>query len=330
MTHHDETARIASVFSENVRRALRSLSPEQVADLTDGLEADIIASLADGGDLPEVDEYARDLMRAAGIAVPGSTGRGVVSRVKEAVSSATARATHFSSGLAPAWWVFRAWVLMQAVGFAVSNSDSTYWFLGQWGGEGGANGFVGVALFALLLVASVRVGRDGWMLSPAREKLVSAVITIFALVLLFSEGTAHQQRGWFEYQSTGAPGCDQPVPDLVGLTVLDAQPQLIQLEAVQIEVIDRTSGYDVTQSAGIDRATVVAQEPVVGDFFCGHIRLFIELGTGTAVVPGMVTTTLAPSSDSSFATTTTAPKSTTTSPKSTTTTKPKASTTTTP
>ena len=330
MTHHDETARIASVFSENVRRALRSLSPEQVADLTDGLEADIIASLADGGDLPEVDEYARDLMRAAGIAVPGSTERGVVSRVKEAVSSATARATHFSSGLAPAWWVFRAWVLMQAVGFAVSNSDSTYWFLGQWGGEGGANGFVGVALFALFLVASVRVGRDGWMLSPAREKLVSAVITIFALVLLFSEGTAYQQRGWLGYQSTGAPGCGQPVPDLVGLTVLDAQLQLIQLQA-GFEVIDRSSGYDVTQSAGIDRATVVAQVPVVGDFFCGdRFRLFIELGTGTTVVPGMVTTTLAPSSDSSFATTTTAPKSTTTSPKSTTTTKPKASTTTTP
>lgn len=330
MTHHDDTARIASVFSENVRRALRSLTPEMVADLTDGLEADIIASLADGGDLPDVDEYAQDLMRAAGIEVLGLTERGVVSRMKEVASRATARTTNFSSGLAPAWWVFRAWVLMQAVGFVVSNTDSTYWFLGQWGGEGGANGFIGVALFSLFLVVSVRVGRDGWMLPPAREKFVSAIIAVFAVVLLFAESTAQEQRGWLGYQSTGAPECGVPVLDLVGLTVFDAQSQLSQL-LVSSVVVDLSSNYDVTTSAGISEARVVAQEPVEGDRWCGdRVRLFVDLSPGSTVVPGMATTTLPPDGDQSFSTTTTAPGSTTTTPKSTTTTKPKVSTTTTP
>ena len=61
MTSHENNMRNAAVFAESVRREMRALPAEQVADLTDGLEADMVASLADSGSLPDAVEYAHDL-----------------------------------------------------------------------------------------------------------------------------------------------------------------------------------------------------------------------------------------------------------------------------
>ena len=47
MTSHENNMRNAAVFAESVRREMRDLPAEQVADLTDGLEADMVASLAE-------------------------------------------------------------------------------------------------------------------------------------------------------------------------------------------------------------------------------------------------------------------------------------------
>lgn len=198
MTGHDDHARLAAVFAENVRREMRDLPPDVVADLTDGLEADIVASLADGAVVPDAVRYARDLMRAAGIDVIESSHSGIVGRVRRA-SRVLGRVVEFvrhnARGLAPAWWVFRAWVLMQMLGFVASGTDSQWWFLGQWGGEGHANGYVGVIAFAGFLYVSIRVGRDGWLFSRRQETGVSAVLAVFALSVIFSYNTAQPFPG---------------------------------------------------------------------------------------------------------------------------------------
>ena len=58
-----DPSNIAATYAERVRRELRHLPVETVADLTDGLESDIASSLADGAALPSADEYATDLLR---------------------------------------------------------------------------------------------------------------------------------------------------------------------------------------------------------------------------------------------------------------------------
>ena len=66
ISHH---MKAAAVFAESVRRELRHLPAEVVADLTDGLESDIASSLLDGVVLANPSGYANDLLRGAGLAV---------------------------------------------------------------------------------------------------------------------------------------------------------------------------------------------------------------------------------------------------------------------
>ena len=54
-------------FANKVRAELSHLTSEQVADLTDGLEADIASSLDDGADIGSAKKYATDLLAAAGM-----------------------------------------------------------------------------------------------------------------------------------------------------------------------------------------------------------------------------------------------------------------------
>ena len=76
-----DPSNIAATYAERVRRELRHLPVETVADLTDGLESDIASSLADGAALPSADEYAADLLRGAGMEPPEAPGSGVAVRI---------------------------------------------------------------------------------------------------------------------------------------------------------------------------------------------------------------------------------------------------------
>jgi len=112
MTDSQDFIRTAAVFAESVRRELRHLAAEEVADLTDGIESDIAASLSDGATLPSVTDYASDLLRGAGIEVPDSLPKSkannVINSMKVLVSQWWSAFRVFSTGLAPAWWVIRA------------------------------------------------------------------------------------------------------------------------------------------------------------------------------------------------------------------------------
>ena len=105
---------------------------------------------------------------------------------------------------------------MQLLGFLVSSVDSPYWFLGQWGGEGASNGFVGVIFFVIFLVASVRMGRDGWLLKGRGTKVVSTALGVIAVAVMFAQNDTRGNQGWFTYgtpvMSTSPQQCVEGAP----------------------------------------------------------------------------------------------------------------------
>lgn len=299
-----DPSNIAATYAERVRRELRHLPVETVADLTDGLESDIASSLADGAALPSADEYAADLLRGAGMEPPEVPGSGVAVRIIRRVTQAVGSTRRHSHGLAPAWWVLRAWVLMQVLGFFVSRYDSPYWFLGQWGGEGRSDGLVGVMVFVVLLVASVRVGRDGWLLTGKQETIVSVVLAVLAVAVLFAQNSMREGGGWFMY---GTPGvttptqqCVSSAPNMLNLDLRSAVEELAKSLAIPYRVIDEATGYDLTTSAGLPSIPVLRQSPGAGELICdGELVLYVNTVSGD---PTLVITTTVPAATTTSST----------------------------
>ncbi len=70
-------------FAAEVRAALSHLSVEQIAHLTEGLEANVKASVDDGRGLPDVETYVKELLSGAGLDIDESAGtHGVVSWIR--------------------------------------------------------------------------------------------------------------------------------------------------------------------------------------------------------------------------------------------------------
>lgn len=299
-----DPSNVAATYAERVRRELRHLPVETVADLTDGLESDIASSLADGAALPSADEYAADLLRGAGMEPPEVPGSGVAVRITRAAVRVVGSARRHSRGLAPAWWVLRAWVLMQVLGFFVARYDSPYWFLGQWGGEGGSDGLVGVMVFVVLLVASVRVGRDGWLLTGKQETIVSVVLAVLAVAVLFAQNSMREGGGWFMY---GTPGvttptqqCVSSAPNMLNLDLRSAVEELAKSLAIPYRVIDEATGYDLTTSAGLPSIPVLRQSPGAGELICdGELVLYVNTVSGD---PTLVITTTVPAATTTSST----------------------------
>ena len=61
-------------FAAEVRAALSHLSVEQIAHLTEGLEANVKASVDDGRGLPDVETYVKELLSGAGLDIEKSAG----------------------------------------------------------------------------------------------------------------------------------------------------------------------------------------------------------------------------------------------------------------
>jgi len=306
----------AATYAENVRREMRDLPADTVADLTDGLEADIASSLADGAELPPAADYARDLMRAAGIEPTDAGAGGIATRIVRTAERNLQRLTRRAHGLEPAWWVFRAWVLMQLLGFLVSRVDSPYWFLGQWGGEGASNGFVGVIFFVIFLVASVRMGRDGWLLNGRGAKVVSAVLGVIAVAVLFAQNDMRADRGLFMYgnpgMNTSPQQCVEGAPYMLNKDVRSAVDELAMNYNFPYRVIDEATGNDLTSPAGLPSIPVLRQVPDPGELMCAtDLTLYLYVNTASGD-PTLVTTTTAPAAWTTTSTTAAKPKVTTT------------------
>jgi hypothetical protein len=164
-----------SDFAAAVRAALSDLSPEEVDDLTDGLEADLTDRLAesDASDLGDPDlgdpaAYAEELRAAAGLPHRAARRSGLASgfasglaelRTAPAVIATDLRrfvATHprigrlgaFCVALRPVWWVFRAVVVTEIIAMGIGGAPVT--------------GFA-VILGIGILVLSVQFGRGRWL-----------------------------------------------------------------------------------------------------------------------------------------------------------------------
>ncbi len=187
-------------YAAAVRRALVGLGPEQVEDLTDGLEANLAEALADestagrGADpvsrfgTPE--EYAAELGAAAGLGRVEEAprrrrwfvedlrhpvralrrfGATVLERLRGHAWWSPLEA--FLVSLRPVWWVLRGWVLWQLVHVLWRRYDEV-WL---------PRSVAGVLSLAVLVVASVQWGRGRWQL-PGRWRTVPLLVSTAAAV----------------------------------------------------------------------------------------------------------------------------------------------------
>lgn len=196
-------------YAAQVRAHLVGMSPEQVDDLTDGLEADLADALADvdgstapgstdGAVVPDLvarfgppAEYARELRAAAGLpepdALPRAGGpRAALSRsrarwrVRAERALGRLRAQPWWPGVRdlglsvrPLWWLLRAWVVYQVLMQTLTSG----WGRGGWTPS---NVPTFLLLVAVLLV-SVQWGRGLWV--PRRLHLLPRAVSVGALVL---------------------------------------------------------------------------------------------------------------------------------------------------
>lgn len=304
-----------AIFAERVRRALGHLSVEQVADLTDGLEANVAASVADGTPLPNVDVYVAELLSAAGIEATSEPKSLFTSfrRAYEFAERIVSPIVRWSRGLAPMWWIVRAFSLTVILGAWTSRDPA-------WGGS---HTFVAVAdresiglvVFVLLLVASVWWGRRGAVV-PGLIRIVAGV----ALIVLAFVATG-DEFGWANeyaivearpycyqqgYDSQGKIGLPKlPPPNLLGMDLRDADAAITKWGrglAVISGSFDPTSfDSDPTAFDPSESAVVVEQQPpalVTGT--CAYIEIPVKF----EVVPP---TTVLPAPTTSSSTTVTPP-----------------------
>ena len=174
-------------FAAAVRSALSDLAPDEVDDLTDGLEADLTDRLedADGAELGDPVAYAEELRAAAGLphrakrrgvaselaalrTAPGSVARDV--RAVIARTPWLGRLTGFLVSLRPVWWVLRAVLVTAAAGIFFGGAP--------------VNGF-SVIFGIVALIVSVQFGRGKWLPFAWMRGLLLALNIILAIATPF-------------------------------------------------------------------------------------------------------------------------------------------------
>jgi hypothetical protein len=273
----------AATFAENVRRELRDLPAEVVADLTDGLESDIAASLEDGALLPDASQYALDLMRGAGIEIPESDadGQQMRRRIAEIAVQSVDKIKSATSGLAPAWWILRAWIVTQFIGAIVSDVDSNRPIFSQWG----EMSFLAIVIFVAALYVSIRMGRSTNNAPIFVRYFATVVLSISSLVLLWQPTSPplFAEGPWFVNHPEECRIIN--VPDVVGSTLGEAKSALERWK-LPYTVFDQDAMRDIAYAP--DDFEVLQQDPVPGDStFCGErsVQLVVDLSQGPAEQP---------------------------------------------
>jgi hypothetical protein len=273
----------AATFAENVRRELRDLPAEVVADLTDGLESDIAASLEDGALLPDASQYALDLVRGAGIEIPKSDadGQQMRRRIAEIAVQSVDKIKSATSGLAPAWWILRAWIVTQFIGAIVSDVDSNRPIFSQWG----EMSFLAIVIFVAALYVSIRMGRSTNNAPIFVRYFATVVLSISSLVLLWQPTSPplFAEGPWFVNHPEECRIIN--VPDVVGSTLGEAKSALERWK-LPYTVFDQDAMRDIAYAP--DDFEVLQQDPVPGDStFCGErsVQLVVDLSQGPAEQP---------------------------------------------
>ena len=209
-----------SEFASAVRAALSDLTPEELDELTDGLEADLTDRLAESAasELGDPAAYAEELRAAAGLPhrpAGRGTGRPIRLEVVEALRStpreiaAAFRAfgerhpslrllRDFVIALRPLWWLFRAAVVTALVVNVLRP--------GWWMPINGLTVAAGIAA----LVVSVQFGRGKWLPFAWMRGLLLAANVILAIAAPFVvAGVATAvNNGWYATTYADAAGPD--------------------------------------------------------------------------------------------------------------------------
>jgi hypothetical protein len=196
----NETSPVAPevrLFLARVRHELADLDPDEVDEMTDGLEADLTELVADRGPgaLGRPAEYAEELRAAAGLEVRAG-GRPARRPVGEAVDGLLDAARDRADSvldrlpgdvrpllawLRPLWWVARAWAALQ-LGVAAASGMTGIGLYFFEGGRIEPMPPIGGWAWLLLAVAvggSVQIGRG--RLWPGGRRGVSARVVLLVL-----------------------------------------------------------------------------------------------------------------------------------------------------
>lgn len=319
MSDHSDHMKEAATFAENVRRELRSFPADVVADLTDGLESDIASSLADGASLSSPESYAHDLLRGAGLEPMSDDeeAQGFLNKVTMLVLPLWTKVRALTAGLAPAWWVFRAWIATQLLGAMISEVNSSYGIIGEWG----EMPLGALIVFAGFLVLSIRFGRMSQE-RFARTRLISHLLfVVAALPVLLSQSTPDV---WASYAPMNPEQNNCPmmtVPNVTGLIIAEAQ-RTIDMAGLDYYFFDQFSNEELDIVP--PDAVVIRQSPLRDRYWCQWEKIVLTIDmslprstdSATTLPPegvtpdtrGGQTTTTIPA----ISATTTVPKATTT------------------
>ena len=297
-------------FANKVRAELSHLTSEQVADLTDGLEADIASSLDDGADIGSAEKYASDLLAAAGM----SKDVEVVPNAVDVFINKARRWFVSISDLEPAWWIFRAWVATQLIGwllFRDQTSSPGYleWRNMQWGG---------VVVLGVVLYVSVRIGRAKPTKWKTALSISHVVLAVAGLAFMFVSPRGESLSIGYLNPPPGQSSCQfVSVPDVVGLPIAEAKSILTSM-GMAGSIFDQDAMTTLTQVP--DDVIVLQQDPLAGNQVCrmSEIQYMIDLVVDLAApmvttsLPLQTTPTVLPSEPGATTTTSVKLKATTT------------------
>ena len=297
-------------FANKVRAELSHLTSEQIADLTDGLEADIASSLDDGADIGSAEKYATDLLAAAGM----SKDVEIVPNAVDVFINKVRRWFVSISDLEPAWWLFRAWVATQLIGWLLFREQSSSpgyleWRNMQWGG---------VVVLGVMLYGSVRIGRAKPTKWKTALSISHVVLAVAGLAFMFASPRGESLSIGYLNPPPGQSSCQfVSVPDVVGLPIAEAKSILTSM-GMAGTIFDQDAMTTLAQVP--DDVVVLQQDPLAGNQVCRmseiqyRIDLVVDLAAPmvTTSLPLQTTPTVLPPEPGATTTTSVKPKATTT------------------
>lgn len=227
------------LFLAAVRRELADLGPDEVTDMTDGLEADLTDLVAERGPeaLGDPKAYAAELRAAAGIAVagkPAHTRRPVGESVTACLDACHGWFDHqvdrlpgdpqpVLGWLRPTWWIVRAWVAVSLLGLFFGAGPRGAF--APWGGG------IGWPVLVVAVVLSILIGVGRLWPGGARglfPRVVLLGLNCFAVVMslpvfVWAADSGYDGQAWDEAYQQGITDASQPTAHATGLA-LDGKP----------------------------------------------------------------------------------------------------------
>jgi hypothetical protein len=219
----------------------------------------------------------------------------VVRENYDRILAAFAKAKTFTTGLAPAWWLTRAWVFTQVLGWMLNDSDDTRVLVGHWGEAE----ILGVAVFIAVLYLSVVLGRREVNKSRLRDVITLSVVVagIFLTTGQFQPGS---NQGFSYLESSVTLPCSL-VPNFVGLSVMEMK-NMQESGAITfaIDYYDKETTANMTQTiwnqpASDFRKLIVVEQENPSQLSCSTpVILYVEESpVATTTIPVQTSSTIA-------------------------------------